>query len=123
MKQVMLLMDEESELKKVVKSQKAELEVATIETIENLEEEDALHLLELKWIKPILSGLETLPGDVISLMVSAIKNLKKKYATTYKDIEEAKLVTSSALIEMIGDLKGSSYDMAGLEEFKKFMEE
>ena len=56
-------------------------------------------------------------------MVSAIKNLKKKYATTYKDIEEAKLVTSSALIEMIGDLKGSSYDMAGLEEFKKFMEE
>lgn len=123
MKQVMLLLDEESELKKVVKSQKAELEAATIETIENLEEEDALHLLELKWIKPISAGIETLPGDVISLMVSEIKNLKKKYATTYKDIETAKKAASKSIIEMIGELSGSADDLEGLAEFKKYMED
>lgn len=90
MKQVMLLMDEESELKKTVKNQKAELEKVTIETIETLEEKDALHLLELKWITPIQSGLETLPGEVISSMVSEIQDLEHKYATTYADIETEK---------------------------------
>lgn len=123
MEKVMLLMDEESELKKTVKVQKAELEAVTIETIKNLEEEAALHLLELKWIRPISSGLETLPGDVISTMVSEIKNLKTKYATTYKDIETAKKVTSKSIIGMIGELSGSADDLEGLAEFKKYMEE
>lgn len=123
MKQVMLLMDEESELKKVVKSQKAELEAATIETIENLEEEDALHLLELKWIKPISVGLETLPGDIISSMVSEIENLKKKYSMTYEAIENEKKATSKLIIDMIGELSGSADDLEGLAEFKKYMED
>lgn len=123
MKQVMLLMDEESELKKVVKSKKAESEAATIETIENLEEEDALHLLELKWIKPILVGLETLPGDVISSMVSEIENLKIKYSMTYEDVENEKKATSKLISDMIGELSGSLDDMAGLDEFKKYMED
>ncbi|MGO5275001.1 type I restriction-modification system subunit M [Holdemanella porci] len=123
MKQVMLLMDEESELKKTVKNQKTELEKATIETIETLEEEDALHLLELKWITPIQSGLETLPGEVISSMVSEIQNLEHKYATTYADIETEKRSASKSLIGMIGRLTGNGNDLNGLAEFKKYMEE
>lgn len=122
MKQVMLLMDEESELKKTVKNQKADLEKATIATIETLQEEDALHLLELKWIKPIKSGLETLPGEVISSMVSEIQNLKLKYATTYMDIETEKKKAFISLIEMIGNLTGNGNDLKGLAEFKKYME-
>lgn len=123
MKQVMLLMDEESELKKTVKNQKAELEKVTIETIETLEEEDALHLLELKWITPIQSGLETLPGEVISSMVSEIQDLEHKYATTYADIETEKRNASKSLIAMIGKLTGNGNDLNGLAEFKKYMEE
>ena len=57
-KQVMLLMDEESELKKELKNQKVELENETIDKIKSLEEDEALYLLELKWIRPILSGLD-----------------------------------------------------------------
>lgn len=90
MKRVMLLMEEESELKKVIKAQKIELEAATIETIKNLDEEDALRLLELKWIEPIVSGLGTLPDDVITALVSEVENLNSKYATTYSDIEVKK---------------------------------
>lgn len=123
MKQVMLLMDEESELKKTVKNQKKELEKVTIETIETLGEEDALHLLELKWITPIQSGLETLPGEVISSMVSEIQDLEHKYATTYADIETEKRNASKSLIAMIGRLTGNGNDLNGLAEFKKYMEE
>lgn len=122
MKQVMLLMDEESELKKTVKNQKAELEKVTIETIETLEEKDALHLLELKWITPIQSGLETLPGEVISSMVSEIQDLEHKYATTYADIEIEKRNASKSLIAMIDKLTGNGNDLNGLAEFKKYME-
>ena len=122
MKQVMLLMDEESELKKTVKNQKAELEKVTIETIETLEEKDALHLLELKWITPIQSGLETLPGEVSSSMVSEIQDLEHKYATTYADIETEKRNASKSLIAMIDKLTGNGNDLNGLAEFKKYME-
>lgn len=122
MKKVMLLMDEESELKKTVKVKKAQLEAATIETINNLGEESALHLLELKWIKPIMVGLETLPGEVISTLITEIIKLKSKYATTYKDIELAKEKTAKSIIEMIEELSGKNNDLEGLAEFKKYME-
>ena len=122
MKVVMLLMEEESELKKTLKTKKADLESTTIETIKNLEEDEALHLLELKWIKPITTGLETIPGDIISSLISNIKRLKSKYETTYKDIENAKKITSKSIIEMIEELSGSIEDLEGLAEFKKYME-
>ena len=123
MKQVMLLMDEESELKKTVKAQKAELEIETIDTIENLDEEDALRLLELKWIEPIVSGLGTLPDDVITAQVSEVENLNSKYATTYSDIEVKKESAAGSLIQMIDGLSGSKDDLDGLAEFKKYMGE
>ena len=121
MKRVMLLMEEESELKKVIKAQKIELEAATIETIKNLNEEDALRLLELKWIEPIVSGLGTLPDDVITALVSEVENLNSKYATTYSDIEVKKESAAGSLIQMIDGLSGSKDDLDGLAEFKKYM--
>lgn len=123
MKQVMLLMDEESELKKTVKGQKAELEIETIDTIENLDEEDALRLLELKWIEPIVSGLGTLPDGVITALVSEVENLNSKYSTTYSDIEVKKESAAASLIQMIDGLSGSKDDLDGLAEFKKYMGE
>lgn len=116
-------MDEESELKKTVKAQKAELEIETIDTIENLDEEDALRLLELKWIEPIVSGLGTLPDDVITALVSEVENLNSKYATTYSDIEVKKESAAGSLIQMIDGLSGSKDDLDGLAEFKKYMGE
>lgn len=123
MKQVMLLMEEETELKRTLKEQQVELENITIETIKNLEEEDALHLLELKWIKPISENLGQLPEDVITAMVSEIEGLKTKYSMTYEDIESEKKSTANLIIDMIGGLSGSAYDMEGLAEFKKYMED
>lgn len=123
MKQVMLLMEEESELKKTLKTQQADLEEATIKTIENLEEEDALHLLELKWIKPISEGVLTLPEDVISSLIFEIMNMKAKYSTTYEDIENEKIIVSKSIVDMIEALSGSADDLEGLAEFKKYMED
>lgn len=67
-------------------------------------------------------GLETLPGEVISTLITDIIKLKSKYATTYKDIELAKEKTAKSIIEMIEELSGKNNDLEGLAEFKKYME-
>lgn len=108
-------------MKKKLKNQKVELENETIDKIKSLEEDEALYLLELKWIRPILSGLETLPADVISSLISEVKKLNTKYATTYSDIEVKKESAAGSLIQMIDGLSGSKDDLDGLAEFKKYM--
>lgn len=123
MKQVALLLDEESELKKNLREKRNLLDSMTKETIENLEEDTALRLLEKKWIQPIVSGLNQMPKKVVDQMILKLEELKEKYAITYKDIEASKRETTSSLIDMINDLTGSPYDLEGLEEFKRFMEE
>ena len=123
MKQVALLLDEESELKKNLREKRNLLDSMTKETIENLEEDTALRLLEKKWIQPIVSGLNQMPKTVVDQMILKLEELKEKYAITYKDIEASKRETTSSLIDMINDLTGSPYDLEGLEEFKRFMEE
>lgn len=50
MKRVMLLMEEESELKKVIKAQKIELEAATIETIKNIDTQFFAYMFKKKEI-------------------------------------------------------------------------
>ena len=123
MKQVALLLDEESELKKNLREKRNLLESMTKETIENLEEDTALQLLEKKWIQPIVIGLNQMPKAVVDQMILKLEELKEKYAITYKDIEASKRETTRSLIDMINDLTGSPYDLEGLEEFKRFMEE
>lgn len=44
-------MDEESAIKKEVKQKKDALHIKTKEVIENMTEEEALQILEHKWIK------------------------------------------------------------------------
>ena len=54
---VFSLMEEESQAKKEVKQKWEALHIKTKETIENLDEDASLRLLELKWIKPLVDSL------------------------------------------------------------------
>ena len=78
----------------------------------------ALRLLELKWIEPIVSGLGTLPDDVITALVSEVENLNSKYATTYSDIEVKKESAAGSLIQMIDGLSGNLDDLITLHQRK-----
>ena len=121
-KQVLMLMDEETQCKRELRIKKDELHLKTKNTIENMDQDTALRLLDLKWIEPFVSGIFQLPEDMINQMISKIITLNNKYATTFADIEEGITDTSKTLYKMLGDLTGSVSDMEGLAEFRKSLE-
>lgn len=122
MKQVLMLMDEETQIKRELRIKKDELHLKTKDTIEHMDEDTALRLLDLKWIEPLVSGIFELPEDTINQMISKIITLNNKYATTFANIEEGITDTSKTLYKMLGDLTGSVSDMEGLAEFRKSLE-
>ncbi|MDS1003254.1 type I restriction-modification system subunit M [Clostridium sporogenes] len=118
---VLKLMEEESQAKKDVKLKAEELHLKTKETIEKLDEDTSLKLLELKWIEPLLNELYTIPDDVIEEMISKVVILADKYNTTFSDVEDKIDTTGKALSSMISELVGNEYDMEGLTEFRKIL--
>ena len=115
------LISEEKELKKAVKTREAKLHLQTKEAIESLTDEQVYELLELKWIKPLLTSLNNAPGVVISELTNKVQALAQKYATTYAHVATEINETEKALAALIDELTGSEFDMQGLNEFKTFL--
>lgn len=115
------LMAEEKEVKAQVKTDAAALHIKTKETIESLTDEQALELLEQKWILPLSEGIKQLPNEVIDLLVSKVKNLSEKYAVTFSAVESEIRETASTLSALIDELVGNEYDMKGLSEFQALL--
>lgn len=119
--QVQELMDEEKNLKKIVKSDEITLHNNTKAEIEGLTDDKIVQLLEAKWIKPIMAAIESIPVGIIDDLISHIKALENKYATTYAELAEEITKTKAALADMIDGLTGGEYDMKGLEEFQALL--
>lgn len=115
------LIDEEAQLKKFLKIQKEDLQIKTKETIENLDENTSLLLLEHKWISPILDKFYLFADDVISEFVDRVVYLSEKYADTFESIENEREDASSELLNMIKKLVGNDSDLEGLKEFCKIL--
>lgn len=115
------LINEEKNLKKVVKGKTEKLELKTKTTIEGLSDEQVKTLLEIKWIKSLVDNLYSIPSTIVNGLVSKITALAKKYDTTYFDIETEISETEKELCSMIDDLCGNEFDMKGLGEFKKLL--
>ena len=115
------LLDEEKKLKKEVKQLRAELDESTKATIEGLDDTQCRQLLEAKWIEPLCTGLKRLPNTIIDGFVTRVKALNEKYSTTYSDICEQIEDAESELSNMLGDLTGNEFDMAGIAELKKLL--
>lgn len=108
----------EKELKTQIKAESAALHLKTKETIENLTDEQVYELLELKWIKPILHSIYSLPESVIDTLSNKTQLLAVKYNNTYTDISLEIDKTESTLSSMIEDLKGSELDIMALNKLK-----
>lgn len=120
---VVSLMDEESELKKSIKQDKEALHLRTKDIIESLEEADALNLLELKWIQPLIDDLDDLVSLTIKSLIEKIQALKKKYDRTITDIDREIVSTEKELALLTSQLRGStSEDMKALEELRDLLE-
>lgn len=115
------LMQEEKKLKADVKKQSGLLEEKTIKTIESLKDEQVIDLLKLKWIKPIIDGLNKIPFDILDELTQKIKALSEKYITTYSDIEKDMAECETELSKQIEELTGDKFDTKALEELKKLL--
>ncbi|EGW38488.1 type I restriction-modification system subunit M [Desulfosporosinus sp. OT] len=115
------LMGEEKILKAEIKRDAEILHIKTKDTIEGLSNAQVIELLELKWIRPLVSNLNTLPTAIIEELISYFQVLSGKYAVTYSAIEEQISETQDALSALIDELTGNKFDMKGLSEFQKLL--
>jgi type I restriction enzyme M protein len=115
------LIAEEKEVKAHVKAESEALHIKTKETIESLSDEQALELLEQKWILPLTESIKQLPDSLIHVLVDKIKSLSEKYAVTYSVIESELKETESTLSTFVDELVGNEYDVKGLSEFQALL--
>ena len=112
------LLDKEKSIKSLLKKEAEALHLLTKETIEGLSDVQVTELLETKWVTPLVAALYQLPDNVISELVSSIRALADKYATTYAEVAEEIADTKATLANLIEELTGNEYDMKGLREFQ-----
>lgn len=113
---------EASATKNSIKDLNNKLEKESKSKIENLSEEEALNLVRIKWIEPIVSDILLLPDTIVSELENKINALTKKYSVTMIDIESQIEQSESEFASLINDLTGDEYDMLGLKELQKMLE-
>lgn len=119
LKAIVALWDEQAKAKKNVKNLLEELEKKTIKAIEGLDMKKIQMFLELKWILPITSTIESLPNEVIQKLADTISSLNDKYAVTYNDIEQGITESENNLATLIGQLTGDEFAISGLSNLIK----
>ena len=115
------LTEEETAKKRELKLKKEELQIKTKEVVEGLSEDEALKIVELKWLKPLYNDLIKLPDIVINDFIAKLNSLLKKYSKPLSDIEDQTRETEMRLSTMIGELDANDQDMQGIDEFIKLI--
>ena len=115
------LTEEETAKKRELKLKKEELQIKTKEIVEGLSEDEALKIVELKWLKPLYNDLIKLPDIVINDFIAKLNSLLKKYSKPLSDIEDQTRETEMQLSTMIGELDANDQDMQGIDEFIKLI--
>ena len=115
------LLNEETVLKKAIKTTGAKLNELTKGKIENLSDAEVDLLLEKKWIDSLIQNLNKLPNTIVDILIKQVQDLYDKYKITYIDTENEIKETEILLSSMIDELEGNEYDMKGLNEFKSLL--
>lgn len=116
------LIEEQKSLKKQVKNKTASLEISTKETIEALTDDQTRMLLDAKWNRPIVSGIDMLPRAAVDDFVGKIKVLTEKYRTTFAEVDDQIHAEENKFSKMLGQLTGNKYDMAGIDELRELLD-
>ena len=115
-------MERETQLKREVKQMAAALHEKTKTTIEQMPVEQALTLLEEKWILPIISGLNSLPDQMLSSLMTKLEWLAEKYEVTFAEVGEKIKTNESILSGFVSNLSAGAFDMEGLSELQILLE-
>lgn len=108
-------------VKKEIKAVKEKLEEETKNKIETMNTEEALKLLEKKWIDPLCEEIGKLPDMMLKNFIKNIKKLGEKYKKSFNDLDKEISLTEKAISDMLVDLDGNEFDMKGLEEFRSLL--
>lgn len=121
LKKVDALFTEEKALKKQVRDDSSKLHLLTKKTIEELSDEEAMELIKLKWIAPLVKNIAGLPNAVVSEFVAKLEALCRKYETTFAEVEQQIDDTERTLVGLLDALTGNEFDMRGIEELKSLL--
>ena len=117
-KQQKKLNDDAKAIRKEIAKLTKELEEAIIKKIECLTDSEINELLEEKWILPLCTSLNEMPGKVVDDFVSSLTKMTEKYSETLSSIGNEIKQTQQELFELMDELTGNEFDMKGLENLK-----
>ena len=121
LKKVDKLSTEEKALKRQIREDSAALHLATKATIEGLDDETVLELLNAKWIAPLAQSIGSLPESILRDFIGRLEALSKKYETTLAQVEREIADTERGLIGLLDGLRGNEFDMKGIAELKALL--
>ena len=119
--QVEDLLAQEKALKAEIKADAMALHNLTKTTIEALDNDQLLLLLEAKWVEPIVTAILALPSEVIEHLTEVVQHLADKYAVTYSETTEKLTQAENDLASLIDDLTASEFDLKGLAQFQTLL--
>lgn len=73
-------------------------------------------LLHEKWIEPVCRGIDGTLTAVLSDIESSVNKLAKKYAVSFRSLQQAEQTEQDALAALTNELTGDSYAVEGLRE-------
>lgn len=121
LKRVVVAQEKAAVLDKQIKAAVFELLLHTKKTIEEMDMKTITHMLELKWIEPITSAINAIPGQILDELIARINSLADKYAIRLVDVNNNIKKVELSLSSLIDELKGDDNDMAALQELKSHL--
>lgn len=113
------LWDEQTKTRKDIRTKEDELVCMTADKIEHLTEAEVEMLLHEKWIEPVCRGIDGTLTAVLSDIESSVNKLAKKYATSYRSLQQEEKTEQDALAALTDELSGDSYAVEGLRQLFK----
>ena len=114
LKKIVKLWEEQKNKNKQIKEAKQALIDKTVEAIENLSDEEISLFLHKKWIDPIINGIDETLAEVLTAFENKIRSLGKKYAISYKQLNDDLEKSQKELSDLIGELTGDEFAILGL---------
>lgn len=116
LKKIVKLWEEQKNKNRQIKDAKQALIDKTVEAIQNLSDEDIALFLHKKWIDPIVKGIDATLADVLSTFENKVLALSKKYAVSYKQLNEDLEQSQKELSGLVSELTGDEFTILGLNE-------
>lgn len=78
-------------------------------------------LLKEKWINPIMHNVYLVPVNLIDEFIANLENITKKYSNPLTQVNKDIQKSENELLQLIEEINGDEFDMAGLEELKNIL--